>query len=363
MNNNLDKKIYTITTFKSLAKIGGVEKYLQEIYNNFSEFKYIEISHFIKKQESFEENKNIKYITSFFFSLKINKELKNIKNKTIIFNLPLMSLMFIRKKNIKNNNFIYVDHGDPYKKFFLYKNSDSFILNKIFYSFLFYFFKPFIKNKIKDSLLVTYTKYDIQEFEKFCSFKDKKIIPLFSNHYFNIEYLNFEERKYDLLFVGRFDKIKRVKTLIKESINYDLSLALAGSGKQNKVVNQLISNKNKIKNYGLANEEQKNYLFSNSKYFIHLSKFEGFGFSIVEAMKTGLPIILLDTFPAAKFLVGENNERGFLAKNDIEAFEWIKKNINNQNLWKEKSTSAKNFVEENLTKDEFLNKWKKILNS
>ena len=108
------------------------------------------------------------------------------------------------------------------------------------------------------------------------------------------------ERKYDLVFVGRFAAIKRVSDIVdavsilaKEGRN--LVVALIGDGPQREMIERKIENFGLGKNFkvfGFLNEDEKYSIMSDSKIFVLPSEREGFSLSTLEAMALGcIPIV------------------------------------------------------------------------
>lgn len=106
-----------------------------------------------------------------------------------------------------------------------------------------------------------------------------------------------DNNKIKIISLGRLDKVKDYKTLIKaikecRDNGYDLNCEIAGSGEDEKQLRELISslglNEN-CKLLGFINDIDK-FLFGGDIY-VQSSLIESFGISIIEAMQVGLPVI------------------------------------------------------------------------
>ena len=100
-----------------------------------------------------------------------------------------------------------------------------------------------------------------------------------------------------------------------------------------------------------------------SKYAILVSNTEGFSYSLVEAISTGTPVIIRNSFPAAKFLTSKHN--GFLFAKDATACELaaLLKKIMHLDFkhYDELVHNNFKFALNKLSTETFDNNWRKIL--
>lgn len=132
-----------------------------------------------------------------------------------------------------------------------------------------------------------------------------------------------QKKKY-LLFVGRLESKKNIAQLIrvfaaiqKTSWGKHISLHLVGYPSRGwQEAENLIKQfrlENKIIRHGWIKEEEKYKLISEAAIYIHLAKYEGFGFGLIEAMACQTPIIanraasLPEIAGSAALLVDANN--------------------------------------------------------
>jgi glycosyltransferase involved in cell wall biosynthesis len=111
---------------------------------------------------------------------------------------------------------------------------------------------------------------------------------------------NIIDRRYDLVFVGRFAAIKRVSDIV-DAVSIltgrgkKLEVALIGDGPQRRLLEQKVKKLGLSKSFhmfGFLNENEKYSIIANSKIFILPSEREGFSLSTLEAMALGcIPII------------------------------------------------------------------------
>ncbi|MFH0873393.1 MAG: glycosyltransferase family 1 protein [Candidatus Komeilibacteria bacterium] len=134
------------------------------------------------------------------------------------------------------------------------------------------------------------------------------------------------EKKNYLLYVGRLESKKNIVRLI-EVFNQvtqtdwgkDLQLYLAGYPSRGwKEAQEKISEFNlqdKVKTFGWITEEEKSKLLAEAKVYVHLAKYEGFGFGPLEAMACGTPAVvnnaasLPEIVGTAAWLVNANDDK------------------------------------------------------
>jgi glycosyltransferase involved in cell wall biosynthesis len=155
-------------------------------------------------------------------------------------------------------------------------------------------FNIFLCIKFSDKIICT-SKFILNEFRGID--KDKKLIQIYipfkkKNKYKKIFRL---KQKYVLLFSSllphkNIDIIKNI-FLNSNSFKNINSLVVAGIGGKSKKIS--FGGKNVIFMKDVS-ESEKNWLFKNCEYFIHPSKYEGFGMTIVEAMLEKKTIICSD---------------------------------------------------------------------
>lgn len=315
---------------------------------------YTKHTNFISKLEK--KNKLFYYLFIgfhiFFFRKKVYK-LEKINNYDLIIDSTVT--YFSKLKN--NDNFIWVQHVTP--EFYKHK----YIKNK-FLRLLINFGKScfFLKNPtLKYKNIVCFDEENANQIKKqrndnFNLFK----INLFSKIYEWNKIENNLSKRDKIVFFGRIeDSQKNIFKLININKKINFSIDFYGFGAK-KIINELGTSYKGI---------IKNNLFetiSKYKYAILLSKYEGFPFSFVQALSSGIPIISNNTFASARFLIN-NNKNGYLLENDLnndDIANRIKNILNDKNLesYYKQCRNSWEFAKNNLSETQFEDKWIELLN-
>ncbi len=118
--------------------------------------------------------------------------------------------------------------------------------------------------------------------------------------------VSIKDRKIDVIYVGRFSKIKRIPDIIEaiETLSKemnDINVVLVGNGPIKKGVDSMVTKSrvsSNVKLLGYVDEPKKKELLKNSKIFIMPSEREGMSISTLEAMHYGcVPIVARPKFP------------------------------------------------------------------
>lgn len=288
----MKKQLFIDLSWINIKHSGGAYHSVQNIINSIlNNKKILEIydiviiarKKFLKKKYS----KKIKiielpsfYFFNFFIRWFILFFLSNNKKKQIYFCPNIYCALF--KFNFKTVNVFHDNQWKYYPEYY------SFL--KIFWIRLNIFFSI----KLSDKIICT-SKFIFNEFKHLD--KKKKLKQIYIpfrkiNKYKMISKLN---EKYVLIFSSLLPH-KNINIIINIFLNSNSfkninNLVIAGMGGKNKKITS--GNKNVIfmKN---VTENEKNWLFKHCEYFIHPSKYEGFGMTIVEAMLEKKMIICSD---------------------------------------------------------------------
>lgn len=315
-------KILLIIPHK-LDKIGGVSNYNKLLIKLFekngsqikqlvlSDIDYDYIPKFDKKilknkiyWKKFLNNKSL--IKKFIYRYKCIKISRKIINKIDFseFDLIIDSSNLFFNKLAKKINYFWVQHGHPsyyngkvYKNFL--KRIGIFTLNIIAN-----IKNPFINNRnvvlfdtfnspLNKNKNVNYFFIPISSFtkEEIINNKNQKIKDIKNNN---------------IVFMGRLDNASKNISKLNDIANTGVNILVYGDGPDK----NLLTSKN-ITLFGEYSKDGIKWILEKAKYSILVSNFEGFPYSIVESISYGVPVICLDSFPSAKFLIG-SNERGFL---------------------------------------------------
>ncbi len=193
------------------------------------------------------------------------------------------------------------------------------------------------------SIIITtsnYSKLGLQPL-----FKKNKIYPVYqSSENFSIQQTNENGKKY-ILHVGTFERRKSLLTLIKafkklkEELNVDYKLVLAGSTYINGDNKVLLKIKKYITEHNLFNcilmpgyidKNKALYFYNNSLMYVFPSIDEGFGIPLIEALKLKVPVICSD-IPIFRE-IAEDSVLYFDKQNEINLCERMKELILNKEL-------------------------------
>jgi glycosyltransferase involved in cell wall biosynthesis len=219
----------------------------------------------------------------------------------------------------KNKKLVVVVHHNPFdKEFQKYTN----LAQKIFYYF-------WVKPNFKKSLLTAdkiitvsgYTKSSIVDY-----FKLKKNIEavyavyngINTDFFRPIDCESNKNTKTRILFVGNLTKRKGVDLLpkIMEELGDDYELYFT-SGRRTRIPKEL-----KLKNMislGRLNNKQLLEKYNKCDMILLPSRLEGFGYSMVEAMACGKPVIVTNCSALSEIV--KNKENGYLCEiNNVDDF-------------------------------------------
>lgn len=170
-----------------------------------------------------------------------------------------------------------------------------------------------------------------------------------------------------LLNVGRLAAEKNLETLVKiysQIENLDQThLVLIGDGPQK---NYLVTLTNSLKLaqhvtfLGSFSPDLMPQIYSLADIYVYTSLTETQGFTILEAMSAGLPIVALKAPGPQDFVT--QNKNGFLAKNETEMVNYLKILLSDRNLQKKLSKSAISAASQ-FTISSWSNSWDQLLKS
>lgn len=200
--------------------------------------------------------------------------------------------------------------------------------------------------------LVLYDEFNKQEFKQ-AKLIDKNVycIPLSVKP---AEYLQ-TKKEIDFVYLGRIkDEQKNLGFLVRVSKFLKKKISLYGDGDY---VNSIKNIKN-LDYRGVISQKDIKKILDKTKYIILVSKFEGFGFVLVEALSHGVIPIVLNTYPSARFLT----KYGYLLDANIspENYAEFLNNLDYTNDI-EKAKKCAEFARKNLNFDNFKKSWIEII--
>ena len=228
----------------------------------------------------------------------------NEKYDIFILNNPSM-INLLKKSSKKVKILVQHQTAEIYWKRKAYFNQNNNLVKKI-------------RNEI--DIVITLSPFDREEFIKKFDLDSKKV--RFIRHTSHMPLLCSEkERNKNLIIVCRLDNHhKRLDLAIKAMKKLsDYTLNIYGSGKDESMLKELSKDICNVILHGSTNKVQDK--LDENGIYIMTSDYEGYGISLVEAMRRGLPIILRDTYTAARDILQGN---GVLLKNEWDEDEFIK---------------------------------------
>ena len=252
---------------------------------------------------------------------------------------------YFDKEVMQLNNYLFVQQFEPK----LYEHQ---ILKDFGYE------NPFLFAKN----LVLYDKYELNYYDEN---KRYFFIPLSS---YNLDFIkqNYKntlknlKQKFDknkIIYIGRINDYQKNISFINELNDlYQLDIDVYGP----------IETDIKISNYkNKLDRSEVIQKLNEAKYMILVSKTEGFSYSLVEAISLCTPVIIRNTYPAARYLTSYNN--GLLIPKEYsskEASLMINefKNISYQD-YEKLVNNCYQFAIKELNTNEFENKWNNVINT
>ena len=329
INGGAQKRNFEILTRLNSRGI-KIDWYCMNIWNpkerifRYKNLKYIGINK-INKNHLYNKNRR-SFLSSLIFSFKILKEFKNFGEIVEINQFPLLHIpILIILLKVKKKKFFITWHETWTSKYWIDYAGIFGLIGFTIQKFL-------TKFQLR---IVTVSNLEKKKLINF-GFK-KKNIQIIENGLIFPSKLDIDTKKqFNLIYFGRFLKHKNIILLVNLfSIllrdNRNLKLCLAGEGPQlNEIENQI--NKLKINDNIQIFYKPKNILKYNllaeSNFFISLSEREGFGITLVEALATGVPGIILRSDNNSMIEIAvKSNSCFILERKEIELMSKDLKNI------------------------------------
>jgi len=164
----------------------------------------------------------------------------------------------------------------------------------------------------------------------------------------HIKHTHTKTHQYDVLYIGRLDKIKQINMLLEIMIMVKkkkpkIKLCLVGDGSEMKNLKRFAQKNNLGNNIIFTGyvHNPKQY-FLQSKVFVYPSRNEGMSFSLLEAMAYGLPVVCND-FPSVRDCVKEN-VNGYIYRTVSDAASYILRLIDSKQLRKRMGNRGRQIV-------------------
>jgi len=303
------KKIVIIANKNPFKFSGGVEfvcKMLAEKLSN--KFKiyvicngYATIKYDISSITVFENKfSNIPVIQDFDYALKIRKTVDHIKPNLVIDNGCISFL-----NNTKRHKTISIAHGTNYGVFLSHKNLVKKIY-KLYWSIIQYFYL----NKVSNVVVVS--KYIKKEVHKFYKIPNDNIKVIDNGTYIIKDKVNkIQKYKKQCIFVSNDHSRKGIAIIEKLANYYDkIKFIICGSDYKSNVKNIIYRGSLSSKKLDLEMEK--------SDFLICPSSYEGQSLVVLDAMASGLPVILSKQADPG---IIENGNNGYICdNNDINTY-------------------------------------------
>ena len=166
-----------------------------------------------------------------------------------------------------------------------------------------------------------------------------------NNELFTV-YHGFEDRKYDLMFAGRFHKGKRPSFFIEvvsgiQQVKPNVSVLLIGGGPMEREVLQALEERNIHYHFpGFIQPNQLPYYYSSARLLLFPTENDAWGLVGNEALASGTPVLVTPYAGLVNDLVIDGHN-GFI--NDFDAKAWIQKAhhlLSDRNSWNEFSLNG-----------------------
>lgn len=178
------------------------------------------------------------------------------------------------------------------------------------------------------------------------------------------------QSKIKLIFVGRFSKQKNPLLFLKALVNLpedcrkNLEISLIGNGPDKKKIEKFIKNFKSLPKTEIFSTltpvEVKKYL-AQSDVFVLITNWEGFPYTILEAMSCGLPVIASDVGGINEAV---NEQNGILVNNEVgQIREAILKLVNDKDLRLRLGKQGRQDVIVKFSSEQMLEKISKVYNN
>src|SRR3989338_526403 len=166
------------------------------------------------------------------------------------------------------------------------------------------------------------------------------------------EKYNIARNKKIILHVGRITREKNIPAIIKAVKDTDTDLYITSGGPYMEKIKELVHQENmdeKIKFLGFVSRKKLDELYRLSDAFIMASKTETQGLVLLEAIRGGLPIVVLKAPVIADFV--KQNKIGYVASNVRDMSKKINMVVKNGNFKEQQKQTLEKYDIRKLTDD------------
>ncbi|PIT88175.1 MAG: hypothetical protein COU29_04150 [Candidatus Magasanikbacteria bacterium CG10_big_fil_rev_8_21_14_0_10_36_32] len=171
--------------------------------------------------------------------------------------------------------------------------------------------------------------------------------------------------KINLIFVGRLAEPKKPEMVIEaidffpQDLKNKIKFTIVGDGPKKEFLQRMVARENvEVDFKGTLSREKSMEELCLADVFVFISAWEGFPYTILEAMSVGLPVVASNVGGVAE-VVSENN--GFLIKNEIcEISEVLLKLVNNKELRLQLGQNGKDRIKKDFSLEKMLDEIDKV---
>tara|TARA_B100000963_G_scaffold234432_1_gene204852 strand:+ start:1076 stop:2173 length:1098 start_codon:yes stop_codon:yes gene_type:complete len=362
------KKIKILHIYKRFypKTYGGVELFIEDLIQGMSKYNNIEnivLCHNKKKD---------------FINKRLQKNLKvfSIKENFEIFRTPI-SFSFIKYffKIYKEMDIIHFNYPYPFADIFAFfirkKIVTTYHSDIVRQKFSYFIYKTiFFQRLLKvSSIIICSSKNYIKSSQTLYKFKNKIISIPFGIDGIKKKFKINPKEKY-FLFIGNNRYYKNLDLLIDVAIktNFDLKI-VTNKSKKNIILSQRLKNIKNIKFFFDISNSKKHNLLSGCLCLVlpsHLRS-EAFGYSLLEGLSYGKPLISCDIKTGTSF-INKNNFTGYVVKpNNFKSLQFAMKKMYNKKSTKKFSENSLKRFNNLFTKktmvENYIKVYQKILNA
>lgn len=303
-----------------------------EILSEFKKIKVVVVGEYLKSK-----NKFVKFIQSLTIPFRLKKELKNIDliktNQLMGSWIPIILKLLLKKPLIVRTGYDLLEFSIKEKK--------------SIFKIIFYYFLTLLSLIISDKYFVT-SKKDLATLNKKFWFLNCKNIEIRQN-WVNLptEPITLKNRKKNaVLMVGRLERQKNYFNVIDNLSGSKLTLDIIGAGSLRKSIEDFAKLNNVNVNFlGTFDHTSLIKKYTQYKYYLLYSKFEGNPKTLLEAMSQGCVPLVLKNENIIEII--KNGINGIILQDEQDSiYEWVLNLNNNSNLFKEISKNAQLLIHE-----------------
>jgi len=179
--------------------------------------------------------------------------------------------------------------------------------------------------------------------------------------YKNMKDIKLDSKKREgFVWMARLDQHEKNVKLAVELANKNKDVMIYGAGPAQPIIDKKLKNKSQFG--GKVERKDIDKVLGSARAFMLTSSFEGFGFTVTEALSNGTPAIIFDTFDIARFFA--KSKAVFVIKpGDKKAYQEAIDKLRDMpdKEYKKLQKNAIEFAKKELTQEAFWKSWDKAL--